>query len=71
MRTETLYAIMTWSVRGILALVAGIFLSTLTTAVAARVRTGSFEQGAVSVAAKAGIGGLVIGTAALVLERST
>ncbi|MBY6413379.1 hypothetical protein HQ346_16920 [Rhodococcus sp. BP-252] len=68
MRTETLESITMWYVRGVLAVVAVMFLSTLTTAVAVRVRTGSVEPGTVSVAAKTGIGVLVVGASVLVLE---
>jgi hypothetical protein len=71
MRTETLQSITMWYVRGVLAVVAVMFLNTLTTAVAVRVRTGSVEPGTVSVAAKTGIGVLAIGASVLVLEGLT
>lgn len=68
MRTETLESIVMWWGRGVLALFVVAFLGALTTAVAVRVRTGSFQQSTVSAATKTGIGGLVIGSAVLVLE---
>lgn len=71
MRTETLESITMWWTRGLLAFFTVLFLRTVTAAVAVRVQSGSFEPRTVSVAAKTGIGGLLIGTGVLAMEGLT